>query len=92
MDNLFISVKFAKVCLLHTGRRVMIYGVCRQSRGLPKCIHQKVVTQKDDLLRAKDTVRATRLVGDSSYNGLVAFYVYDLKPVYFISNVCENIK
>ena len=92
MDNLFISAKFAKICLLHTGRRVMIHGVCRQSRGIPKCIHQEVVTHKDDLLRAKGTVRAARLVGDSSCNGLVALSFYDSKPVYFISNACENIK
>ena len=38
MDNLFISPKFAKVCMNDSGRRVMIHGVCRKSRGIPKCI------------------------------------------------------
>ena len=31
MDNLFISPKFAKICLNQSGRRIMIHGVCREN-------------------------------------------------------------
>ena len=92
MDNLFMSAKFAKICYLHTGRNVMIHGVCRPSRGVPKCVYQEAVTQKDALLRAKGTVKAATLVGDSTCNNLVALSFYDSKPVYFISNACEKIQ
>ena len=30
------------------------------------------------------------LKGDSKCNGIVAVLFYDSKPVYFISNACEN--
>ena len=46
MDNLYISPKFENIMLNQSGRRVMIHGVCRPSRGIPKCIVQDTVTQK----------------------------------------------
>ena len=45
MDNLYISPKFANVMLNQGGRRVMIHGVCRPSRGITKCIVQYTVTK-----------------------------------------------
>ena len=38
MDNLFMSLKFAKAAFNLSGKRVMIHGVCRPSRCVPKCI------------------------------------------------------
>ena len=45
MDNLYISPKFANVMPNQSGRRVMIHGVFRPSRGIPKCIVQDTVTK-----------------------------------------------
>ena len=91
MDNLFLSPKFAKICFEQSGRNVLIHGVCRQSRGIPKCIIQEKVTQKEDLLKNKEMLKATVLVGDSACQGLVSLSFYDSKPVYFVSNACEKI-
>ena len=70
----------------------MIRGVGRPSRWVPKCVYQEAVTQKDAILRAKGTVKAATLVGDSTCKNLVALSFYDSKPVYFISNACEKIQ
>ena len=91
MDNLFISPKFAKICLNQSGRRIMIHGVCRENRGIPKSIIQQTVTRKEDILKNKGTVKVARLVGDMRCKNLIAVSFYDSKPVYLISNACEKI-
>ena len=92
MDNLFMTPKFTKITKNESGKGVMIYGVCRVSRGIPNCIHQVVVTKKEELLRNRDIVKESMLKGDTKYDGLVAASLYDSKPVYFISNLCESIE
>jgi len=92
MDNLFMSPKFTKVCWNQSGRSAMIHGVCRVSRGIPKCIFQEQVTKKEELLKNKNIVKAAVLVGDSKIKNLVALSFYDSKPVYFISSMCEKIQ
>ena len=37
-------------------------------------------------------LKASLLKGDSKCDGLVELLFYDSKPVYFISNACENIR
>lgn len=92
MDNLYISPKFAKFMLNESGKRVMIHGVCRPSRGIPKCIIQNTVTKKDDILKEKGTVKCAILVGDSKCKDLVSMSFYDSKPVYFVTNACKSVK
>ena len=92
MDNLFMSPKFAKVCFTQSGHCVMIHGVCRVSRGIPKCILQETVTQKNEILKSKGTVKVATLVGDSQCPSLITASFYDSKPVYFVSNACEKIQ
>lgn len=92
MDNLYISPKFAKVTLDESGKRVMIHVVCRPSRGIPKCIVQDAVTKIEEIIRAKNTVKSIRLIGDSKCKNLVAMSFYDSKLVYFISNACKKVK
>ena len=72
MDNLFVSPKFAKIAKHDIGKGIMIYGVCRPSRGIPNCILQTTVTKKKELLKNRGTVKAYVLVGDSKCKGLVA--------------------
>ena len=64
MDNLFISPNFTKICYNNSGKRVMIHGVCPQSRGIPQCILLDKVSRKEDLLRSKGTVKAAILEND----------------------------
>ena len=50
----------------------MIHDVCRVSRGIPNCVHQVVVTKKEELLRRRGVVKASVLKGDAKCDGLVA--------------------
>ena len=92
MDNLYISPKFANVILNQSGKRVMIHGVCRPSRGIPNCIIQETATKKEDIIKSKGTVKCAILTGDPSCKDFVAVSFYDSKPVYFISTACNNVK
>ena len=46
MDNLFNSQKFEKQALNESGKGMVTHGVCRKSRGIPKCIVQDAVMKK----------------------------------------------
>ena len=92
MDNLYISPRFENVMLNQSGRRVMIHGFCRPSRGIPKCILQDTVTKKKDVLSSKVTYRCAILVRDPNCKDLVAMFFYDSKPMYFISNACKSVQ
>ena len=70
-----------------------MFGVCQQSgRGLPKCVHQKEVTRKDNLEKARGTLKTAQLVGDSKIEGLVSLSLYDLKPFYMMTMACEKVE
>ena len=92
MVNLYISPKFSDAMLNQSGRRFVIHGVCRPSRGIPKCIVQDTVTKKQDVLSSKVTVKCTILLRDPNCKYLVAMSFYDSKPVYFVSNACKSLQ
>ena len=93
MDNLFISAKFLRGAFVELDSKVMVHGVCRlNGRGLPSCIFQ--TDHKNDKKRAclhYGDVKAATLVGDSKCPNLVAFSIYDSKPVYFLTTAAEKI-
>ena len=92
MDNLYMS---AKLCRLAYGmkQKVMVHGVTRATlRGIPAGIKQVEVTKKAELAKVRHTVTAAILKGDEVCNDLISLCVYDTKPVYFLSNVCEGIE
>ena len=73
--------------------KVMAHGVTQPSlRGIPSCIKQNEVTRKKELENVRHTVKAAKLTGDSICSDLVVISLYDTKPVYFLSNVCKEIK
>ena len=56
----------------------MVLGVTRKGgRGVPKCIEQLDVTKKEDLAKARGTLKVSELVGDAQMKGLVAISLYD---------------
>ena len=92
MDNLFMSVKFAKFAKCAAPISVMIHGVTRPSgRGVPKCIEQNLVTKKDELEKVRGTLKVAVLDGDPSCK-VVAASLYDTKPVYIVSTSCEKVE
>ena len=61
-------------------------------KGIPKCILQTDLQNKDLQAKAQGTVKAAVLEGDPDMEGLVALSVYDSKPTYFMSTVMEGIE
>ena len=92
MDNLFISTKFVRGAFSECRSKVMAHGVCCTSgRGLPSCVIQENVNQNEVLANlAQGTTKAAVLKGDSNCENLVAFSVYDSKPVHFLTMVADR--
>ena len=91
MDNLYTSVKFAKVCFNHP-KKVLISGMIRKGmRDVPNCVireEQKTMKRQEEQRgKKKDSI----LVGNSSCSDMICTSVYDTKPVHFISMYCDNI-
>jgi len=91
MDNLYNSAKFCRQAYA-TRQKVMVHGVTRPKlRGIPTIVKQEEVKRKSELESVRHTVKAAVLKGDEVCSGLVSVSLYDTKPVYFLSMVCENI-
>ncbi len=71
----------------------MVHGVARKSgRGVPKCIIQDEVTNKNLQAQVWGTIKAAVLEGDTECPNIVAFSVYDTKPVNFLSTACTSLQ
>ena len=91
MDNLYNSAKFCRLAY-STKQKVMVHGVTRPTlRGIPSVVKQDEVKRKSELESVRHTVKAAVLKGDEVCKELVSVSLYDTKPVYFLSMVCENI-
>eukprot|EP00956_Cyclotella_meneghiniana_P034869 scaffold109003_cov36-Cyclotella_meneghiniana.AAC.1 len=90
MDNLFVSVNLAReaFCL---PQEVRIHGVIRKSgRGVPSDVVIEPLTGKAEE-RARGTLKAAVLKGDSKSDNLVVACCYDQKPFYMLSHSCEKV-
>jgi len=76
-----------------TGKnKFMVHGVARKKgRGLPKCIIQDEVTNKNLQAEVRGTTKAAVLEGDNECPNIVAFSVYDTRPVNFLSTACTSL-
>jgi hypothetical protein len=92
MDNLFGSVKFFREA--YKGKnKVLCHGVMRKSgRGLPNCVIQEEVKNKKEQEKIRGTPKAAVLTDDLECPQMVAFSVYDTKPVHFLSMACTGLK
>lgn len=92
MDNLFSSVKFFREA--YKGKnKVLCHGVTRKSgRGLPNCVIQEEVKNKKEQEKIRGTTKAAVLTDDPECPQMVAFSVYDTKPVHFLSMACTGLK
>ena len=92
MDNLYNSAGFCRAAFNHK-MKVLCHGVTRKGgRGIPSCVLQEEVSGKDNLIRARGTVKAVVLEGDPRCPNLIASSVYDTKPVHYLSMISESIK
>ena len=92
MDNLYMSAYFALLCQQSTNN-VKIHGVTRlDKKGIPSCVLQDVVQNKELASKVKGTVKVAVLHGEDRCRDLLAISYYDSKPVYFISNVMKKVR
>eukprot|EP00957_Ditylum_brightwellii_P199728 15225395-Ditylum_brightwellii.AAC.1 len=90
LDNLYMSVKFAKLVLQH---KVYVHGVTRKDRwGLPSCVLQEEVTSRTGQLAVQGTTKAASLHRDPKCDSFVAVYVYNTKPVHSLTTANSSIK
>jgi hypothetical protein len=69
----------------------MVHGVCRkEGRGISPCVLQKEV-KKNEHAAVRGRTKAAVLEGDPDCADLMAFSVYDMKPVHFLSTVCTSL-
>ena len=93
MDNLYISAKFLRAALTEIPQNIRVHGVCRTDKcGLPSVVLQKEVTGDRNLERVRGTVKAAVLKEDGKVKDLVAFSVFDSKPVHFLSTAATSLK
>lgn len=92
MDNLYLSLKFCRTSF--TGKnQVMIHGVTRKSnRGLPACVVQEEEKNKKKAEKVRGMTKAAVLESDPDCPNVVAFSVYDTKPVHFLSTCAQNLR
>jgi len=92
MDNLYTSARFFREAYA-SKNKVLCHGVARRSgRGLPKSVIQDEVKNKVQQEKVRGTTKAAVLTGDPEAPDLVAFSVYDTKPVHFLSMACTGLK
>jgi hypothetical protein len=91
LDNLYNSTKFCREAF--SGKNaVMVHGVTRKSgRGLPSCVLQEEIKNAKDAEKVRGRTKAAVLEGDEVCPNLVAFSVYDRKPVHFLSMSCTSL-
>jgi len=92
MVNLFNSARFCKEAFI-SRNKVMVHGVTRRAnRGLPECVVQWEEKTKKKQEQVRGTTKAAVLEGDPECPNLVAFSVYDTKPVHFLTTACTSMK
>jgi hypothetical protein len=89
---LYTSAKFFREAYIGKNQ-VLCHGVARKSgRGLPKSIIQEEAKIKSQQDKIRGTTKAAMLTGDPEVPELVAFSVYDTKPVHFLSMACTGLE
>jgi hypothetical protein len=92
VDNLYTSARFFREAYIGKNK-VLCHGVARKSgRGIPKSVIQEEMKKKTDQDRMRGTTKAAVLTNDPDIPDLVAFSVYDTKPVHFLSMACTGLK
>ena len=73
--------------------QVMVQGACwTENLELPKYGTQLKKKKESDAVNVCGTVKAAVLTGDNLYRNLAAVYIYDTKPVHFLSFMRESIE
>ena len=86
------SINFL-IYLLKYKTHVVVEGVCRSGgHSFPKVAKQEEVQGKDNPQRVVGIVKAAELIVNRLDEKIVATFVCNLKPVYFLSSSYNSIK
>jgi len=92
VDNLYTSLNFIIYALKHKAH-VIVEGICQSGRcGFLDIAKQEEVREEENIRRVVGTTKAAELVIEGIEETIVATLVYDSKPVYFLSSLCEEIR
>ena len=82
MENLYNSSGFCRSAY-HHDFKVLCHGVaCKAGRRIPECVLQDEENNPIAQRASRGTVKAVVLEGDHRCPNLIAYSVYDTKPVY----------
>eukprot|EP00957_Ditylum_brightwellii_P128554 9806242-Ditylum_brightwellii.AAC.1 len=92
MDNLCNLISFCQTAFNHR-KKVLCQGVtCKGMCGIPPSVIQEEKKRCNDQICACGRVKAAVPEGDPNCPQLVAWSIYDTKPVHFLSMACEKLK
>ena len=85
-----MSAKLCRTAYVELDSNLMMHGVTGPSgRGLPEFVIQKEVTAVLEKQALTGTLKAAVLIGDDGCAALLACFVYDSKPVHFLSTAAK---
>ena len=90
MDNLYNNVKLCKD--VNTENK-LLHGVARtHGQGVPEEIIQQEVKSKKKQDEVRGEVKLVVMKGDAKCPDVLAFSIYEKRPVHIISDVADNVK
>ena len=91
MDDLYMSVKLAKLCKTRKSK-TMISGVWRQKgRGIATYVDQLEDNTKENKVKMRGILKVSILDNDALCKDFVACSLYDSKPFYFFQVVFQTL-
>ncbi len=90
-----ISVALTKLVQLHNiGKNcIMVHGItCKSGCSLPPCILQEKLKNQKETEKVRGFTKEAVLDGDAWCPNLIAFSVYNTKPMQFLSISCTELK
>ena len=92
IDILYNSAAFCRSAFNHT-KNILCQGVTRKGmRVISPSVLQVEQKSRKDQVKVHSTVKAALFEGDAACPNLVAFSIYDTKPVHYLSMVCDTLK
>jgi hypothetical protein len=92
MDNLYLSLRFCREAYVGKNQ-VLIHGVTRKkNRGLPACVIQEEEKNEKKAALVRGTTKAAVLENDPQCPNVVAFSVYDTKPVHILTTSVTSLR
>ena len=86
-----IVTKVGKDTYNHS-KKICLHGITRKGgRGLPEYVLQEEITNPKNQETVRGIVHAAESLGDPDCPSLVAVFVYDTKPVRFLTMATERI-